>query len=90
MTHVPQEYPKMVPGPDGPTVVQDEKEELGVLGARVKALSCPNLPAEATVLVARPQGVGVSEFDVDAWVKARRASQHDWIAALHRPYVPVA
>ncbi len=78
MTHVPQEYPKMVPGPDGPTVVQDQQEERRVLAARLG------------VLVARPLGVGLSGPDVAAWIAARRAPQRDWIAALHRPYVPVA
>ena len=35
---MPIEYPKMVPGPDGPTVVQDAAEERRVLAARLQAM----------------------------------------------------
>ncbi len=78
----PQEYPKMVPGPDGPTIVQSQQEEIGILLARIHAVT--GEPAQITAAVTEPV-----EINVDAWTNARRAPQHDWIAALYRPYVPV-
>ncbi len=94
MTYVPIEYPKMVPGADGPTVVQNEEEELAVLKGRVGSLSgCGGGGGSGTIAA---QAVAVAHNPEIEWLPStsakwqwdRKTPRHDWIAALYRPYEP--